>query len=59
VLFEGTFREETDKGSGSHTYDVSPDGEKFHMVEVGDAESQLHVVVNWFEELEARVPASR
>ena len=38
--------------------DVSPDGERFVAV-VGtssDAEQEMSVVVNWFEELKERVP---
>jgi Tol biopolymer transport system component len=44
-------------------YDVSRDGQHFLMVEA-DAESlapsdQLHIVVNWFEELRRRVPPAK
>ncbi len=38
-------------------YDVTPDGEHFVMLQ--DTEfwpTQIHVVLNWFEELKARVP---
>jgi hypothetical protein len=36
---------------------VTPDGQRFLMLQEVDAESsrQLEVVVNWFEELRARV----
>jgi len=42
-------------------YDVSPDGERFLMIRrAGATEStgaeQIHVVLNWFEELERLVP---
>ena len=38
-------------------YDVTPDGKRFVMVlESGASEFQMHVVVNWFEELKERVP---
>ena len=42
-------------------YDVSPDGEGFLMIrEAGPtgqtSPTQIHVVLNWFEELERRVP---
>jgi len=43
---------------GGHTYyDVMPDG-KLIMLEADDARAEAHVnvVVNWFQELEARVP---
>ncbi len=40
-------------------YDVTPDGQRFVMVHLGDGDSersQLNVVLNWFEELKQRVP---
>ena len=43
-------------------YDVTPDGEQFVMVDVGasaPAPSQLNVVLNWVEELKARVPTEQ
>ena len=45
-------------GWNSHNYDLSPDGEHFVMVEPieKDATARLHVVVNWFTELERLVP---
>ena len=42
------------------TYDISPDGERFLMIKEGssnDAPRELHVVLNWFEELKRLVPA--
>jgi dipeptidyl aminopeptidase/acylaminoacyl peptidase len=51
VLFEGRY------GNG---YDVSADGKRFLMVKPAGAQQaptdQLNVVLNWFEELKARVP---
>jgi serine/threonine-protein kinase len=43
------------------TYDVTPDGQRFLMIKTaGDAGgtgvSSINVVVNWFEELKAKVP---
>jgi len=40
-------------------YDVSPDGERFLMLKSGEQESaptEIHVVMNWFRELQERVP---
>ena len=39
-------------------YDVTPDGERFLMLtgEEREAARELHLVVNWFEELERLVP---
>ncbi len=44
-------------------YDVDPDGQRFLMLSVGPAsdrravlEPQINLVLNWFEELQARVP---
>ena len=41
---------------GSRRYDVSPDGQRFLVIKAGADEAQIHVVLNWFEELKARVP---
>ena len=38
-------------------YDVTPDGQRFLMVKPNEqAATQIHVVLNWFEELKRRVP---
>ncbi len=41
-------------------YDVTPDGQRFLMVQASEqhdsAATQIHVVLNWFEELKQRVP---
>jgi Tol biopolymer transport system component len=44
--------------SGSLTYDVHPDG-RFIVVQPSEQSSQLQVVLNWFEELNERVPTDR
>jgi eukaryotic-like serine/threonine-protein kinase len=66
LLFEGRYFEGpvfSAAGGYSATYDVSPDGKRFLMLKPEasqDAGSgQLHVVVNWFEELRRRVPAEK
>ncbi len=46
VLFEGLYR---------GTFDISPDGQRFLMVKEVE-QSPIHVVLNWFEELERLVP---
>ena len=53
VLFDGPYATTQDAN-----FDVFPDGDHFLMVEVDpDAEpSRFHLVLNWFEELKARVP---
>jgi serine/threonine-protein kinase len=45
-------------GSTVDHYDVTPDGQRFVMIEGedGSAATQIHVVLNWFEELKERVP---
>ena len=43
-------------------YDVSLDGQRFLMVKETDqniAAAQINVVLNWFEELQRRVPAEK
>ena len=43
-------------------WDITPDGERFVMVlpntgfDAGSRVPQINVVINWFEELKARVP---
>jgi Tol biopolymer transport system component len=37
-------------------YDVSPDGQRFVMVKEESSSGRLNVVLNWTEELRARVP---
>ena len=55
-LFEGPYRWSFNNIA---SYDVTSDAQRFLMIALGqsDAEdTQLHVVLNWFEELTARVP---
>lgn len=56
-LFEGRFLAER-AASGSQTYDVAPDG-RFILVQPTEQSSQLHVTMNWFQELQERVPTRR
>ena len=55
LLFEGSFA----LGFSFHNYDVSPDGERFVMVQSEEAPARiperLHVVLHWLDELERRV----
>jgi Tol biopolymer transport system component len=56
MLFEGRFVPGTPYG---RNYDVSPDGKSFVMItstEMSSPPSQVHVILNWFEELERLVP---
>ena len=40
-------------------YDISPDGQKFLMIkQAGTSQAQIHVVLNWFEELKRLVPTN-
>jgi hypothetical protein len=46
--------------TGLAEYDVTPDGERFVMLQ--DTESsptEIQIVLNWFEELKARVPSAK
>ena len=54
VLFEGDFF----VGNYHPMYDVAADG-RFLMIRTPDEElpRQIHVILNWFEELRRRVPA--
>ncbi len=55
-LFTGRF--DLDGALDTPNYDISPDGERFVMLSRGQyaIASQLHVIVNWFEELKRLVP---
>jgi hypothetical protein len=56
TLFEGRFVPGTPYG---RNYDISPDGKSFVMItstEMSSPPSQIHVILNWFEELESLVP---
>jgi hypothetical protein len=56
LLFEGRFR--SHGGFGFPNYDITPDGQQFVMIR-GEAPApltEIHVVVNWFEELKRLVP---
>ena len=44
---------------GVANYDVTANGERFLMVVSGDTSTELHVVLNWFDELERLVPSDR
>jgi serine/threonine-protein kinase len=57
VLFRGAFL----YGSqGMTAYDVSPDGQRFVMVETSEdsAPTQFNVILNWHEELKKLVPSN-
>ena len=55
LLFEGSF----DPGGYFHNYDVSPDGQRFLMVQSEEAPEaapdRVNVVLHWLDELERRV----
>jgi hypothetical protein len=55
VLFEQRYS--TGSGASISHFDISPDGERFVMVK-DDAAGRLNVVLNWIEELKARVPTN-
>ena len=55
LLFEGRYQ----RGAGGNRpfYDVTPDGQRLVMVKAQETEAgQIHVVLNWFEELKRLVP---
>jgi len=56
VLFEGSYVSHS-VPTGFQYYDISPDGKRFLMLkEVTPETTQIHVVLNWFEELKRLVP---
>ncbi len=51
-LFEGRF-----EGAIFSNYDISPAGDRFIMIRSdSNAPREIHVVLNWFEELRRLVP---
>jgi hypothetical protein len=54
ALFGGNYG-----GGWAPTFDISPDGAHFLMIEITPVQraNKLHVVLNWFEELKRLVPA--
>lgn len=57
ALFEDTF-EKWWWAPGFLNYDISPDGGRFLMLEPSERDEYdtIHVVLDWFEELEQLVP---
>jgi serine/threonine-protein kinase len=62
LLFEGRFVGASGAYSynvvGRATYDVAPDGEHFVMLQENES-ARIHIVLNWAEELRAKVPPRR
>ncbi len=54
LLFEGSYR--YNYTGVTSNYDVTADGQQFVMVK--EETSQIHVVLNWFEELKRLVPTN-
>ncbi len=53
VLFTGRYQ----TSETGVNYDISPDGQRFLMIKEGGAgQAQIHVILNWFEELKRLVP---
>ncbi len=58
LLFEGVYIQSQ---RGAAFYDVTPDGQRFVMVQAQQeaAQAQINVVLNWFEELKRLVPTGK
>jgi len=54
ILFEGSYVSHSNPAPYQY-YDISPDGRRFLMMKEG-TESQINVVLNWFEELKRVAP---
>ena len=59
LLFEGRYLSGVSTGNPATGYDVAPDG-RFVMIRADEASgpTQIHVVLNWFEELKRLVPTN-
>ena len=60
-LFAAPYPLDTAGAGGTPNYDIAPDGEQFIFVEQnsstgGEGSAQIHVVLNWHQELTTRVP---
>ena len=60
MLFEGQYQTGAPSTLGPN-YDVSSDGKHFVMVreDEASANTEIHVVLNWFEELTRLAPAEK
>ena len=56
LLFEGTYI--YGPFNWQSNYDISPDGQQFLMVKQVEGQTQINVVLNWFEELKRLVPSN-
>ncbi|HSC26063.1 MAG TPA: hypothetical protein VLD67_02245, partial [Vicinamibacterales bacterium] len=57
LLFTGGFDPDRGSGSANASYDVTRDGKRFVMITPPAASSHIIVVLNWVEELKARLAA--
>jgi Tol biopolymer transport system component len=59
LVFEGKYERLLNEAN----FDISPDGQRFLMIKPSEQQAQaamqIHVVLNWFEELKRRGPAGR
>jgi Tol biopolymer transport system component len=58
LLFEGSYQRSP---GGVAFYDVTPDGQRFLMLQAAEQEaggSQINVILNWFEELKRLAPTN-
>ena len=60
-LFAAPYPLDTSGAGGTPNYDIAPDGDQFIFVEQnsstgGEGSAQIHVVLNWHQELTTRVP---
>ena len=62
-LFEYNPRELVLQGTSVRSYDVAPDGQRFYAVQSSfpppPVVTHINVVLNWFDELKAKVPPGR
>lgn len=63
LLFEGPYKQTGGFGEYVNAnYDISPDGQRFLMIQPSEQElaaTQVNVVLNWFEDLKRKVPTGK
>jgi serine/threonine protein kinase/Tol biopolymer transport system component len=55
MLFDGPYKWSS-SAFGARNYDVAPDGQRFVVLTAPAAPARLHIILNWFEELERLAP---
>jgi hypothetical protein len=55
------FEDKTFTGHSVEFWDITPDGERFAIIRPGERQrlTRINVVLNWFDELQRKVPTGK